>query len=57
MDTELEYINKQYTNLSMVQFELSVGYTIKHDLAKITLHIYQPHLIKKMTQVFNNNVK
>ena len=30
-----------------------LGYTIKHDLTNMTLKIPQPHIISKITQVFN----
>ena len=41
----------------MGELEDSVGCTIKHDLTKMTLNIYQPYQITKMTQVFNEEVK
>ena len=34
-----------------------IGCIIKIDLTKMTLKIYQPDLINKMTQVFNEDVK
>ena len=34
-----------------------IGCTIKRDLDKMTLNIYQYHLITKTTQGFNNRVK
>ena len=34
-----------------------IGCTIKRDLNKTTLNIYQYHLITKTTQGFNNGVK
>ena len=34
-----------------------IGCVIKLDLTKMTLKIYQPDLINKMTQVFNEDVK
>ena len=41
----------------MGELEELVGYDIKHDLTKMTLNIYQPHLINNMNQVFNKDVK
>ena len=41
----------------MGKLEDFVGCTVRRDLAKMTLKIYQPHLITKMTQVFNEYVK
>ena len=42
---------------STSELEDLVGCTIKRDLTKMTLKIYQPHLITKMTQGFNEDVK
>ena len=41
----------------MCELEDFVGYTIKRDLTKITLNIYQPHIITKITQGFKENMK
>ena len=37
----------------MGELEEFIGCTIKRDLTKMNLKIYQPDLINKMTQVFN----
>ena len=41
----------------MGKLEDFVGCTVRHDLIKMTLKIYQPHLITKITQVFNEYMK
>ena len=41
----------------MGELEDFTWFTIKRDLTKTNLNIYQPDLINKMTQVFNKNVK
>ena len=41
----------------MGELEYFVGCTIKHDLTKMTLHIYQPDIITNMTQVFKEDFK
>ena len=41
----------------MIETEDFVGFTIKRDLTKMTLNISQPHLINKVTQGFNEDVK
>ena len=41
----------------MGKLEDFVGCTVRRDLIKMTLKIYQPHLITKITQVFNEYVK
>ena len=41
----------------MGELEGFVVCTIKRDLTKTTLNIYQPHIIHKMTQEFNEEVK
>ena len=41
----------------MCELEGFTGCTIKRDHTNITLKIYQPYLINKMTQVFNEYVK
>ena len=56
MDT-IEWIKKEYETLSIGLLEDFVGCTIKWDVAKINLNIYQPHLITKMTQKFNKDIK
>ena len=56
MDT-IECIKTEYMTQSMSELENFWGCTIKHDLTKMTLNIYQTHLITKMAQVFNNYVK
>ena len=49
MDT-IECINKQYSTQSMGEIEDFLGCMYKHDLTKITLKIYKPGIINKMTQ-------
>ena len=41
----------------MGELEDFLGCTIWRDLTKTTLNIYQPGMINKMTQVFNEYVK
>ena len=41
----------------MGELEDFLGYNIKRYFTKITLNIYQPDLITKTTQVFNEDVK
>ena len=41
----------------MGELEDSIGCTIKRDLTNITLNIYQPDLITKITQGFNKYMK
>ena len=41
----------------MDELEDFIESTIKHDLTKITLKIYQPDLITKMTQGLNKDVE
>ena len=56
MDT-IECINIKFLTQSMVKLEDFVEFTVRRDLTKMTLKIYQPHLITKMTQLFNEYVK
>ena len=49
----IEYTKKEYATLSMDVLEDFLGWVIKSDLNKITINIYQPHLINNMTQEFN----
>ena len=56
MDT-IEFIIKEYTTLSTGELDDFVGCRMKCDLTKMTLKTCQPHLITKMTQEFNNNMK
>ena len=53
----IEYINKYYSTQSTGPLEDFVGCMIKCDLTKMTLKIYQPYLIAKITQVFNDYMK
>ena len=41
----------------MGEIEGFVGCTIKRDLTNMTLNIFQPHIITKVTQGFNKDVK
>ena len=56
MDT-IEFIKKKYLTQSTGPLEDFVGCTIKCDLTKMTLNISQTHIITKIPQVFNNDVK
>ena len=40
----------------MVKLVEFVGCVVKHDLTKMTLKIYQPRLITKMTKIFHEYV-
>ena len=53
----LEYTKKKFQISSMVRLEEVLVYMIKRDLTKMTLNIFQPYLIKKLAQGFNDNVK
>ena len=52
MDT-IEFIKKEYKSQSMVELEDFIGCTIKRDITKMTLKIYQLDLINNMTQGFD----
>ena len=52
-----ERIEKEYSNLSRGTIEDFVGCTVKHDLTKMTFMISQLHVITKMTQGLNKDVK
>ena len=52
----IECNNKDHANWSMVIPKDFVRCTIKRDLTNIKLNIYQPYLITKTTQVFNNHI-
>ena len=41
----------------MIELEDFIGCTIKCDLTKTTLNIYQPYLINNVAQRLNENVK
>ena len=41
----------------MVELEDFIGCMIKRDLTKTTINIFQPYLINKTTQGFNEDVK
>ena len=53
----VEYRNIEYAILSMVTLEEFVGCTITHDLYKMSIKISKLHLIAKMTQGFNSDIK
>ena len=54
---KIECINKGYVNQPIGELEEFVGCKIKRDLTKMTLNIFQPDIITKMTQGFNKDVK
>ena len=41
----------------MGELEDFVGCTIKRDTTKMNLNIYQPHLITRINQAFNKDMK
>ena len=53
----IEYIKKECTDLSMGSLEDLAGCTINRDLDRMTLNISWYHLITKMNQGFNNDMK
>ena len=53
----IESTKKYYDNRLLGELEDFVGYTINRDLTKTTLNIYQPYLISKTTQQFNEDMK
>ena len=57
MIDNIEFINKEYGTESTGPPENFVGYTIKHELTKTNLKISQPHLITKINQGINKDVK
>ena len=56
MDT-LEFIKTKYMNQSLGPLEEFIECRIKHELTNTVFNIYQPHLIAKITQLFNNGMK
>ena len=56
MDT-IECIKNKYVTQSTGPIEYFIGCTMKHDLAKTTLKIYQTHIITRITQGFNDDLK
>ena len=53
----IEYIKKEYVILSMGELEGFVVCSIKRGHTKMTLKIYHPYLITKITKLFNKYVK
>ena len=45
------------SNSKMGKIEKFLGFTIKFNLTKITLNIYQSGMVSKMNQCFNNDGK
>ena len=53
----IECIKKYCVNGSTSEIEYYLGCTIKNHLTKMTFNIDQPHIITKMMQVFNKDMK
>ena len=53
----IKLIKKEYVTEPMGEIEDFIGCTIKSDLTKMTLKIYQQYIITNITQGFNEDMK
>ena len=56
MDT-IKCINREYATQSTSTLEYFVECMIRNELTKMDLNIYQPHIITKITQGFNEELE